>query len=347
MTRSALKQIGSLPSCGGLLSRLVYAEAKRQGVEVGILLKRAGLTPRQMRDRDAQLPVAAQVKFAELVADALGDPDLGCRMALSADPREIGLLYYVAASAETLGDALLRLERYSAIVNEGIVFRVSKGRTVLVRLQHAGIARHTDVQQIECFVAILIRVCRQLIGSAFGPVRVRLMHRRPGDKCELARLVDGNIETGAEADEVEFPAPAWDLRLSSADPYLHRMALRCCEEALARRKIKASPLRVRVENAIAALLPNEQAHADAVAAELGMSSRTLARRLAAEGLSFAAILRDLRSALAQRYLADRNLRISQIAWLLGYSEVGTFTRAFQRWTGKTPSAARAQHRRAS
>jgi AraC-like DNA-binding protein len=174
-----------------------------------------------------------------------------------------------------------------------------------------------------------------------------MMHRRAGEKYELARLVDGHIETGADVDEVEFPAEAWDLRLTSADPHLQRLAVRCCERALARRETKASPLKVRVENAIAALLPNEQAHADAVAAQLGMSSRTLARKLAAEGLSFAAILRDLRAALARRYLMDRSLRISQIAWLLGYSEVGTFTRAFQRWTGKTPSAARAKHRRAS
>lgn len=345
MAKSALQRIGSLPSSGGLLSRLAYAEAERQGIEAGVLLKRAGITPRQIADRDAEIAAAAQIEFVELVAEAIGDPDLGCRLALRVDPREIGLLYYVAASAETLGDVLRRVERYSTLVNEGIVFRVAKGRSVRVRLEHVGVARHTDVQQLECFIAILIRVCRQLVGPHLGPVRVRMMHRRAGERYELARLVDGNIESGAEIDEVEFAAEAWNLRLTTADPHLHRMAVRCCEEALARRRAKGSPLKVRVENALAALLPHEQAHADRVAAELGMSSRTLARRLADEGLSFTRILRELRAALAQRYLADRSLRISQIAWLLGYSEVGTFTRAFQRWTGKTPSAARARRSR--
>jgi AraC-like DNA-binding protein len=106
--------------------------------------------------------------------------------------------------------------------------------------------------------------------------------------------------------------------------------------------LKQSPLKVQVENAIAALLPHGQARQDLVAAELGMSPRTLARRLAAEGSSFAEILTQVRSALADRYLADRTLPISQIAWLLGYAEISAFTRAFQRWTGLVPSAARAQ-----
>ena len=96
-------------------------------------------------------------------------------------------------------------------------------------------------------------------------------------------------------------------------------------------------------NAIAALLPHGQARHDVVATKLGMSPRTLARRLSAESSSFAAILDEMRSALAHRYLADPTLPISQIAWLVGYTEVGTFTRAFQRWTGLSPSAARARH----
>jgi AraC-like DNA-binding protein len=97
-----------------------------------------------------------------------------------------------------------------------------------------------------------------------------------------------------------------------------------------------------VENAVAALLPHGLAQAEAVAGELGMSPRTLARRLAAEEVAFSTIVRELRIALAQRHLADGDLSVSQIAWLLGYREVGAFTHAFRRWTGMTPSEARVQ-----
>ena len=345
MTSSALKQIGSLPSCGGLLSRRAYVEARKRGIEVEILLKQAGLTMREIEDEEAQLPVSGQIKFVGLVADAIGDRNLGFHIAQESDLREIGLLYYVAASADTLGDALRRLERYSFVANEGILLRVKKGKSIRVRFEYAGVARHMDIHQIELWITALVRICRRLVGRDLGPIHARIMHRRAEEEYELAKFLDGRIEQGSDVDEVEFPAAAWHFRVVTADPYLHRMAVRCCEEALARHETSASPLKVRVENAIAALLPHEQAHSDAVAAELGMSSRTMARRLASEGLAFAGILKELRSALARRYLADRSLRISQIAWLLGYSEVGTFTRAFQRWTGKTPSAARARQRR--
>ena len=98
--------------------------------------------------------------------------------------------------------------------------------------------------------------------------------------------------------------------------------------------------RIRVEKAIVELLPHGHAKVENVAARLHMSSKTLARQLSAERLTFSNVLRELRSTLAHRYLTDRDLSVSQIAWLLGYKELGAFTRAFHHWSGKSPSAAR-------
>ena len=115
--------------------------------------------------------------------------------------------------------------------------------------------------------------------------------------------------------------------------------------ACSSRKEDYSPLKVKVENAIAALLPHGEVHLDAIAAQLGMSTRTLVRQLASEGHSFTKILEDLRLALARRYLAESEMSISEIAWLLGYSEVANFTHAFHRWTGTNPRTERAKARR--
>ena len=79
---------------------------------------------------------------------------------------------------------------------------------------------------------------------------------------------------------------------------------------------------------------------DDVARSLGMSKRTLARKLSDEGLNFTEVLQQLRRDLAVRYLDDPKLHISKIAWLLGFNEVSAFTHAFKRWTGKTPSQMR-------
>lgn len=198
---------------------------------------------------------------------------------------------------------------------------------------------------LSSFLAVVIRMCRHLTGRSLTPTTVRTMHRIVGDKSPLERLLNSRVEDGADADEIEFPAASWDIPIVSSDPFLHRLCVQSCEEVLTRRGSSPSALRTKVENTIAALLPLEQARHDLVAAKLGMSPRTLARRLSAEDLSFAGILTDMRSALAARYLANRALSISEIASLLGYAEVGTFTRAFQRWTGIAPSAARLSQRR--
>ena len=131
----------------------------------------------------------------------------------------------------------------------------------------------------------------------------------------------------------------------TADPYLERLCVRLCEETLARLGKKTSPLKVRVENAVATLLPHGEMNFDAVATELGLSGRTLSRKLALEGHSFSRILDDLRLALARRYLAESDMPISEIAWLLGYSEIANFTHAFHRWTGTNPRTERAKARR--
>lgn len=328
--------------CAGVLSRVAYLHAKRHGVDVEPLIERAGLTVELLDDPSASLGVANQIKFVELVAAALGDELFGFHLAGKFDFREVGLLYYVAASADTLGSALSRVERYMKIQNDGVRLKVSRGKSVRLRLAYAGVPRHTDVHQIGAMIAILIRVSRHLTTRSLKPIAVRIMHRLSGDKSVLEKFLDSDIEDGAGVDEIELPAASWHLPIVSADPHLHRVCVKTCEEALARRPTKQRPLKVQVENAIAALLPHGQARHDIVAAKLGMSPRTLARRLASDGSSFAALLADTRAALADRYLADRTLAISQIAWLLGYAEIGAFTRAFQRWTGMAPSAARAR-----
>jgi len=87
---------------------------------------------------------------------------------------------------------------------------------------------------------------------------------------------------------------------------------------------------------LAPLLPHGQAQANIVAKKLGMSERTLARRLAEEGVTFIEVLQQLKASLASRYLEDDGMSISRIAWLLGFEEASSFSHACRRWTGKSP-----------
>ncbi len=156
----------------------------------------------------------------------------------------------------------------------------------------------------------------------------------------MARFVGTKVEFDAATDEFALNADARELPLIHADSYLNDLLLKYCEAALADRRGEKSQLRTRVENAISSLLPHGRVLAEDVARNLGMSKRTLARKLSAEGLNFNEIFQELRRDLAVRYLDDRKLHVSKIAWLLGFREVSAFTHACKRWTGKTPSEMR-------
>jgi AraC-like DNA-binding protein len=186
----------------------------------------------------------------------------------------------------------------------------------------------------------VLRICRVLTGQNLVPQHFWISHHRSGANSEMARFVGTAVEFGADNDEFALNANARELPLIQADTYLNDVLLKYCEAALADRRGDTSQLRTRVENAISSLLPHGRVLVEDVARSLGMSERTLARKLSDEGLNFTEILQQLRRDLAVRYLDDRKLHISKIAWLLGFNEVSSFTHTFKRWTGKTPSQMR-------
>src|SRR5262245_12539312 len=338
-TSSALnseQDLASIPMAGGGLSRLAIARLKSAGVLVEPLLKRAGLTPEVIADPEERLSVRSQVALLVEAAIALKDDRLGFTLARDFDPREIGLLYYVMASSQTLGDGLKRVARYSQITNEAVVVRYQEGNRLIISLSYSGVPRHSDRHQIEFCMFGVLRVCRMLTGQKLVPQHFSIAHHRSGGTSEMARFVGTNVEFGADRDEFALNAEAREFPLIHADPYLNKLLLKNCEAALTDRSGDVSQLRTRVENEISSLLPHGKVLVEDVARSLGMSERTLARKLSDEGLNFTEILQQLRRDLAIRYLDDRKMHVSKIAWRLGFHEVSAFTHAFKRWTGKTP-----------
>jgi AraC-like DNA-binding protein len=335
-------RLHSMPSAGGGIARLVSARMRELGIQLIPLLSGAGLTVAQIDNPSARLKVRSQIKFLELSAAASQDDFLGFHLARDFDLREIGLLYYVLASSTIVADALHKAERYSGIVNEGISLRFSERHETAISLSYVGVERRSDRHQIEFWLTTLVRVCRQLTNRRLVPSHIRVVHSRAKTSAELRSFLGCEIEFGSNVDEVVFPETVKLMPIGSADPHLNELLMTYCDEALAHRKQNGTNLRSSVENAVALLLPHGKARASEIARGLGMSHRTLARRLGLEGLTFSGILDELKVDLAKGYLKDGSLPISQIAWLLGYREVSAFTHAFKRWTGSTPRTFRAQ-----
>jgi AraC-like DNA-binding protein len=340
MRRPNGRSLGALPTAMGGITRLAYAYARDRGVHADPLLAAAGLSKRQVLDRSVRVKVRHQIDFLDLVAKAVKDPFLGFHLAQTADLRQLGLLYYVVASSETLGDAWEHGARYASAMNQGLSLTYLQSRKITMVFDYVAVPRHVDRHQIEFCMTALIRVCRQITDRKLVPLRVAFTHHRGDDPSELSAFFGCRVEFGRTSDCLTFGGGVRHLPIVSADPYLNEILIANGEEVFARRKNNRGWFCSDVENAIVPLLPHGMARAGEIARRLGVSKRTLARRLSVDGLTFSDILHRLRGDLARRYLADSDLTISQVAWLVGYQEVSAFTHAFKRWTGTTPRDAR-------
>jgi len=329
-------QFSSLPTASGTIARAACARALEARLEVGPLLKSSNLTPHQIKNSHLRIPCNNQIKFLNVIADKLPDPFLGIHLAENIELREMGLVFYVIASSETLGDALMRLARYSGLTNEGVRITCHEGKDIRVKFEYVGVSRLSDRHQIECFVVILLRLCRLLTGLSVSPTRVRLAHRRTELPAEIKKLFGCKVAFGSDVDEVIYPRTANSIATVNSDSYLNSLLVRYCEEALSNRRVQSGAWRLKVENAIIPLLPHGQAKIGEIAKTLGVSTRTLARLLASEGCTFSEILDAMRLDLAKSYLREQNMQTSEVAWLLGFGEASAFSHACKRWTGKTP-----------
>jgi hypothetical protein len=293
---------GSIPSAGGGIARAAYDLALKSRLDVNPLLKRCALTVQKIKNPAYRLSVRSQVKLLNLVASGLGNDCLGMALAQDIDAREVGLLYYVFASSETLSEGLRRIARYSAIQNEGVCITYREKAGIAITFDYVGVPRRADCHQIEFFVSMLLKMCRQSSGRNVLPSSISLVHRRKDMPNRYQSHFGCDVSFGSRFDRINFPVSAGALPLLNADPFLNSLLVRYCEEALGSRRAAGS-WQTRVENIIVPVLPHGEPRIAEVARLLGLSHQTLARRLSSEGYTFSSILERLRRELAERYLA--------------------------------------------
>jgi AraC-like DNA-binding protein/nucleotide-binding universal stress UspA family protein len=326
----------SIPSATGGIARLACARLHEHGKDIAPLLTKAGLTLEEANNPAIRLEVPAQIRFLDLAAEALDDDLLGFHLASGFDLREIGLLYYVIASSAQLEEALRNAVRFGRITNEGVRLQVVIEQALVIALEYMNVDRLSDKHQAEFLLAALVRLCRQVTDARLAPLRLKARHFRDSTPAEIRKFLGCDIEFSAGVDEITFPKQFAVLPVTGHDPFLNNLLRRYAEEALENQTFTRESICTEVEKVLTELLPHGRAAVSEVARKLGMSPRTLSRKLHDQHATYAEILDRFRAALARRYLAERELPVSEVAWLLGYNELSSFTHAFKRWTGLTP-----------
>lgn len=324
-------------------TRQLVVDLERKGVAAAPLLAKAGLHAQALQGEQARIPFIRSAQFFELAAEATGDDSLGFHFAQSRDSRDAGLIGYVGLASGTVGDAIKNICRYRHVANDAHEIDLDES-TDPARLSWR--FRRPESQVIRQFrefnVTNLIRALRHSSGRTLRPISLSLLHPRNINLEEFERYFGCPVRFAAPENVLEFSHIDLAIRLNTSDDRLLVVLRQYCEDVLQRRTEHPPSLIERVERQIVDRLAKGEAKLDVIASELGMGARTLSRRLAELDTSFNGLLDSLRQALATRYLRHSNLELTEIAFLIGYSEVSAFTHAFRRWTGQSPSAYRAQ-----
>lgn len=312
----------------------------RNRVDAEPILTRAGLSRGQLTLPDARVAVVSQFRFLEYASAATADPLLGMRIAQQMDLRDVGVLYYLAAASTTVAQAFHNLSRYSRVVSEAILFElIDKNDGVALTIIPMGRYGEPPPQYCEFVAMLMVRAMRAVTSRRLTASEVNFSHARDVSFDEIAQLFGCKVAFARSEQSVVFPQSALQIAIMSADARLLEILSAHGDHLLAERR-HATGLRNLVERQLIRMLPEGRVHAAIVARQLGMSPRSLTRRLADEHTSFSDILDNLRRQQAHHHLADERISLQQIAWLLGYSEMAAFNHALKRWTGTSPSRAR-------
>ena len=230
--------------------------------------------------------------------------------------------------------------RYSRVVNEAVRVKLLKAENVVVEFNFVGVSRYHSRQNVEFILAASLKAMREVSGRNIRPIRVEFVHTRDSDLREFERFFGCPVEYGAMSDQWSFSNETLAVPLITGDPYLLEALQPFCDEAARERNTAAGTLQAAVENEVQKLLPHGKANRQAVALALGISERTIARRLGAEGTTYEEVVDHLRRSLAFQYIKEPGISLKQIAWLLGYEGSTSFSHAFARWTGRSPSEVR-------
>jgi AraC-like DNA-binding protein len=322
-------------------ARYVFQDLRDRDMNADAALREAGLTTLALADDEGWIPFTKHSTLLDCAADQTSDDCYRARMATKVDIRDSGAVAYIGFASKTLEDALRNLERYSRVLSEAVQIRLSLGdRTATLE----GVADHE--LQVRCGhamefgVSLLLSYYRFCTHRRITPLEVRFVHRRKTGVTELGQILGCPVRFGCARLEETLKREDLAIPLPSFDDKLLTLLKKHAEMVLSARGTNQPDLLQQLERRIVELLPKGQARAKILASEIGISERSFHRRLGEMGTSFTNLVDRLRYELAMRYVEDRHVSLSDVAFLLGYANQSSFSTAFRRWTGTAPRQVR-------
>jgi AraC-like DNA-binding protein len=332
------------PSPGVLASAAtgIAAHIAHCGGDIDRICGQAGVDPASVGQPTLSLDLAAYCGLFEEAARQTGNANFGLWFGNVFRPRDLGLIGYAAVSAPTLGAALETFVQLFAHHQQSTLMALSDHQPGYVRLDYRIevpdiVARRQDA---ELSLGMFLNIIRECCGASWAPEEVHFEHPKPEAWKEHESAFDAPVYFSQATNALVFkresfarPMPAPDLKLLSI--------ARMCLFSMGAASVPKLSTLAKVKTAVRSRLAEGYPALEVIADALKLAPSAIQRELARENICYKDLVEEVRKDLALVYLESRELPLSEIAFLLGYSELSAFSRAFSRWTGQSPRAYRA------
>ena len=329
-----LSEPTTIASAARLIAETLHRQYNRDHLPV---FRAAGLDPARLEVSGARYPWRGMQKLWVEAARVTNDPTFGLVVGANIRPTTFHALGFSWIASRTLLESLQRLARYYKLLSNapyGVVLHDEGDTWFLENTVEDHGNTQADRLATDAVMMAIIRLCKQASDNHFHPVGVR-MHRPAPDNIDAyvaaleAPVYFGQERRGLLFDkaELEKPLPGDNLELAVAHDEI-------AENYIA--GLEPERVSTEVRKLLIELLPSGNASQEAIARQMNRSLSTLQRQLASESTNYKQIREQTRAALAEKYVREGEHSLSQIAYLLGFSDQSNFSRAFRRWTGQSP-----------
>ena len=304
------------------------------GYDTETLLSEIGLRRMHFDDPEARLSIETYPALLTRVQQQRFTPNLALHLAAVTPMGAFPLLDYLVLTCDSVGAGILQLARYYRLTGSPVVIEV-RDDSDYVDVVFGG---RSIPFGVEYGISLAVLRLREETVGHFTPAKLQFEHR-PDDSAEFERILGCPVQINARWSGMRVTRENWNVPLRRRDPMLRTILERQANDIVAK-----LPESGDMVSELSRMLESHVASGDtcieSVARKLGVSSRTLQRRLAGEGKTYQLLLDGARKIVAGRHVSEARLAICEVAFLLGYSEPAAFHRAFKRWYGVTPQSFR-------
>ncbi len=321
---------------------------KDAGVDAEAAFSEANMDWSLLSDPYARYPASNMMQLWRIAVRQTGDPAFGLKAVEQMGPTNFYELSVAILASKTFGDALQKISEYGRFGSNAVEYVIKRGEDSLqmaLQVPDHGIPLEYEAYDTALGIVEKTRLLLNPGGSesevGCAPLTVELMRPLPEDPSPWENFFQSPIEFGAKRNCLHYSNEGVDALLPGANRHLELLNEQFVESYLVTLE-KHPPFAARVSSYIVQRLPSGRPALDDIADELSLSRSALQRKLGKEKVTFNALLDEARRNLAEKYLLHTDLSISEITYLLGFSDQGNFTHSFKRWYDTTPSKYRAE-----